>query len=414
MIVPSQLNLAVISESPFMTTGFGVSCRNYCAQLSNIGWNIYCFGVGFTGFVPDRKLPFKVWFSGRDSNDFYKDIPLFLEVVKPDLVLLIGDAEYYIPLWLEQLLREEVSPSKIIGHVVADGLPLSNRSKAMLSKLTLVLTGTLTLTKYLKHECDISSIFVPLGIDLDVFQPLDLGQKIRLRRGLGLEASFLIGIFGRNSERKQHPRIIEAVRILREKYKQNDMVLYMHCQPVDDSDLQGWNLHEVSDFLGVSDCITFPEDLNQLQGIELVKDRVVDEDYRKMTFNELSYIERIGVCDLVLNTPWFGGCELISLEAQACGIPIATINDGGSIAEIAGPGAILMDTGFGIGPTGAVQFLVAPDVIAQNVLRIKGDHSLRTRLASVGTAHVKQYKWSSASRILSESLLATYNRTNQI
>ena len=83
-------------------------------------------------------------------------------------------------------------------------------------------------------------------------------------------------------------------------------------------------------------------------------------------------IERLNCCDLVINPAFCGGFELALIEAQACGIPIAVTDDHSIMAEVVGNSAFLMPAADeGIWRTGARQFFISGETIADTILEIK-------------------------------------------
>jgi glycosyltransferase involved in cell wall biosynthesis len=84
-------------------------------------------------------------------------------------------------------------------------------------------------------------IAAPHPVDAGLFRPLP--YRDALRRAAGLDGRFVIGVFGRNTERKQQPRVMMALQQLRARGKADDIIAYFHCQPTnEDPWLSSWNL----------------------------------------------------------------------------------------------------------------------------------------------------------------------------
>jgi alpha-1,3-rhamnosyl/mannosyltransferase len=79
----------------------------------------------------------------------------------------------------------------------------------------------------------------------------------------------------------------------------------------------------------------------------------------------------------------YEGFGLPALEALACGTPVAAY-DAGALAEVAGPGALLV-------PDGAMAALLGA------VERLCDDAELRDRLAAAGRAHAGTFSWRRAA-----------------
>ncbi len=71
------------------------------------------------------------------------------------------------------------------------------------------------------------------------------------------------------------------------------------------------------------------------------------------------------------------------LEAMACGSPVIC-SDKGSLAEVAGDAALVLDKR-------------DPDTIAQAMLHLLGDHSEQERLRAAGLANATRFDWNASS-----------------
>jgi glycosyltransferase involved in cell wall biosynthesis len=211
-----------------------------------------------------------------------------------------------------------------------------------------------------------------------------------------LEDKFVIGVFGRNAARKQPARVMLAISSLKAQGKTKDMAFYFHCQPLDDFSLDGWDLREVAQQLDIEELVIFPETgFNQLTGTPYLSSMQTASPLTvKMpeSYHHFNYVERLNCCDVVINASFSGGFEMGTIEAQACGIPVAITNDYGSMAEVAGNGALLLEAAdIGIWKTGARQHFVSSGTIAGAIIRLYSDSSLYTELREKGLANAKKY-----------------------
>jgi glycosyltransferase involved in cell wall biosynthesis len=168
--------------------------------------------------------------------------------------------------------------------------------------------------------------------------------------------------------------------------------LYLHCRPVG-----YWRLHDLAADLGVADQVTFPDGaaFDEWRGVPTTgngrpaaggppADRPVD----------LSYVDRINCCDVVVNAPHSGDIEQVILEAQACGVPLVHTDDQGVMAEAVGPAGLLLparDVGFSA--TGGRMHHVAPEAVAEAVVRLARSPQLRDDLRAAGLANAARYTW---------------------
>jgi glycosyltransferase involved in cell wall biosynthesis len=326
-----------------------------------------------------------------------------LQSEQPEIILFICPVASlgYWEAGLAQAVRAGCIP---IAHVVADGLPVSPQEAKSLKQMRAVLAGTNALANHLQQTHGIASTVVPNGVDLSIFHPLEANQRHSLRVAVGVDRQFLIGVFGRNDERKQQPRILEALRLLRSTYGFDDIQLYLHCQPVDR--IRGWDLAAVARQLGVEPYVIFPKSFYQLSGVPRTRLNDGGVSTAPTSIDELTYCERLAVCDVIVNAAFVGGFELGTLEAQATGVPLAVTNDYGNMAEVAGNAAILMEGASGIWLTGARQYLVDPDTIARHILRARRDDCYVAGLVRAGLQRAPQWTWDASGQLLHDSLVS--------
>ena len=79
----------------------------------------------------------------------------------------------------------------------------------------------------------------------------------------------------------------------------------------------------------------------------------------------------------------YEGFGLPALEALACGTPVAGY-DAGALAEVAGPGALLVAEG-------------AMSELLEAIGRLCEDDELRGRLAAAGRDHARTFSWRRAA-----------------
>ncbi len=90
--------------------------------------------------------------------------------------------------------------------------------------------------------------------------------------------------------------------------------------------------------------------------------------------------------------PYAGAFELVAIEGQSCGVPVAVTDDRGAMAEVVGDSAILLEpVDVGIHSSGARQHFVAPRTIADAILAVRDDPGLRAALAARGRANAARY-----------------------
>lgn len=394
------MRIGIISEAPSITTGFGVTCNQIIWALVEAGHYVACFGLGLFGETFDRsKFPCKIWAAGGyASPEVIRNLSDFVRYENLDLVLINHDLGG-VQTWVGAL--QYVNWRKTtISHFVSDGLPICDDFIKPLLVMPAKITATHSVANFLEHKGMGGVVVAPHGVDPNIFRPLT--NRKELRQLAGWEGKFVVGVFGRNIQRKQQPRVMLAIQYLKKIGKASDIVLYLHCQV---KDSLGWNLQELARDLEIDDMVIFPDQsFNQFAGVPYLQDdanlRPQSDTQKIITSQQLSipahynYVERLNCCDLVVNVPFCGGFELVAIEAQSCGVPVAVTNDGGIMSEVVGEGGVLLDpVDMGVWGTGARQFFVSPQTIAQTILSIKEDLHLQTELRSKGMHNASKYSW---------------------
>jgi len=326
-----------------------------------------------------------------------QDFRLFCNSENPDILLFICPVAY-LASWSPLISYSVNSSHSTVIHLVADGLPIRSDLLAPIRIATELFTGTHALATHLQSVHGLESVVIPYGVDLSLFTPLSKDRIHYLRRSIGLEHKYLVGVFGRNDERKQHPRVLSAAALLRDDPDFTNLCVYMHCQSIDR--IRGWNLNFITERLRMEEHVLFPHNLNQMVGVGCTR----DEERIPQSILDLSYTERLAICDVVVNAAFCGGFELSILETQAMGVPLVNTNDNGNMAEVTGNGGLLIDGSLAYWITGADQYLVEPLKLAEAVKRIRNDTDFRSKLISNGYENSRRYSWENCGGILHREL----------
>jgi len=388
------MKVAIISEPPPLTTGFGRTCGQLVKALVSKSHEVVCFGMGLAGEVFDREMyPCRIWATGKASSSKLA-IPFetFLQFEQPDVIIVNFDLATARK-WVERCLA--INPKiPIISHLVIDGLPVPLEHIGFLRLLSGIIVPTITTRNFLINNGIKNVVYAPHGIETSVFKALKSREALRKQACIGNK--FVVGLFGRNTERKQHVRLMQAIAILTEMGL-DDILLYLHCDP-HDTGLASWDLEFVSENLGIGNVTLFPSlGFDQLLGIPYEPERETSNSTvaSKKAFTEsYSYVERMNCCDVIVNCSFCGGFELGIIETQACGVPLIATDDHGVIREVVGGGGYLLEAvDVGIWKTGAKQYFLSPSSIAEAMLTVKKDAMLRSELINRGLENVKKYSW---------------------
>src|SRR6202008_3814413 len=92
-----------------------------------------------------------------------------------------------------------------------------------------VIVPTQETKKYLKSTGLKNVHYAPHGVDTCEFFPIDK-STIRKKLNLNIKKDFIIGVFGKNDERKQIPKVLLALHHLVHNLKQKNIYLYLHSE----------------------------------------------------------------------------------------------------------------------------------------------------------------------------------------
>jgi len=389
------MKIGLISESPSVATGFGTLALHLVRLLAELGHETVVFGVCAQGQAFDpADYPCRIVPMPRDQKEAIEQLGSFLAEERPDVLFVHYDLAAVCR--FVRHARADGWNGPVMTHFVIDSMPFNRGDLDLLRTMQVGITPTYTAARYCASIGLDHVIAAPHPVDRSIFQSLP--NRAALRRAAGLSDRFVVGVFGRNVERKQQPRVMLALQRLVQAGVGADIVLYLHCQSKhEDVWFNGWNLEDIAEQLGITDQVLFPPTrFRQLNGIPYQPANLAILNSavptRPAIPEHYSYVERLNMCDLVVNAPFGGAFELATLEAQSCGVPVAVTNDGGAIAEVAGDGAILLDPiDIAIHTAGGYQFFVGAQTIADTILLVKRDARLRADLIRRGSANAARY-----------------------
>jgi glycosyltransferase involved in cell wall biosynthesis len=160
------------------------------------------------------------------------------------------------------------------------------------------------------------ALYVPHGVDTDVFRPLPDRQKIRDNVGLG--GKFLIGMNAANQDsvRKAFAEQFLAFRAFHDRHPDSRMLIHTRV-----ATRFGPNLRRIVSLLDLDDAVEFG-----------------DQYFTAAGFTPAAELAAWYAClDLLTNCSYGEGFGLPVLEAQACGTPVV-VTDCSALTELAGPG----------------------------------------------------------------------------
>jgi glycosyltransferase involved in cell wall biosynthesis len=159
------------------------------------------------------------------------------------------------------------------------------------------------------------TLYVPHGIDTELFRP-PLDRK-ELRKAHGVDDHFVIVMNAANMDehRKGYPEQFAAFARLHARHR--DTLMMVHAAEVAP---WGINLRELAASLGIEDAVRF----------------VSQYDYVAGTVEPQMIAATLGAGDLFSNCAYAEGFGLTPLEAMSCGVP-TVVTEGSAMSEVCEP-----------------------------------------------------------------------------
>jgi glycosyltransferase involved in cell wall biosynthesis len=393
----SAIRVGVVSDSPVLTTGYGVVTDVCCRALSEAGHEVIVFGLKHPPDQLERSSYFCPVWPVDPSRPWDAKLRAFASASRLDVLFVYMDV-YNLDEVMSYLEGSPLPPMAL--YAIFDGMPVRPRLLHRLGSFRTILVTTQAAADYLQRSGLPAWDVAPPGVDLQTFRPLDAAY---LRREAGLDATFTIGVFGRNTERKQQVRVLQALHQVVDQLGAQDVFAYFHCQP------RGhWDLPGLARELGVSSRVLFAEDLtDETCGVPLRRQMRAQEHGRPRIPRDLGYVERINLCNVAVNLPHSGDFEQVLIEAPACGVPALATDDGGIMRAALGPGVRVPAFERAGGNAGQPLHFADPAALAKDIHRLRNDPRELGRLRDAGLQHARAHPWST----LRQKVVAAVERT---
>lgn len=314
-----------------------------------------------------------------------------LKEYEPDVVYVTGDPG-------NAAVYAGIIPARIpyVAYVPVEGEPLVHQGwRELLSYIdffTCSQYGQDVVRRSLGRDVD----FVYHGVDTDVFTPLTDEERVAFRQRLGWEDKFVITCVAQNVRRKQLPRLIEAVAILKRQFRQRDIVLYLHTIPYQRHYLEGWNLTEVARAFGVYDEVIF-NPLMAEQWSAVPETGSIDVPGLR---------ELVGSADLFVLPSQVEGFGLPIAEAMAVGTPVMVTKYGAGW-EVArhGSGVGVRPHDWEVHKSGTRYANVDPMELAKEILRLRRNPKRLARMRAAGIEAASLFDWSAFEEKVAERVI---------
>lgn len=298
-----------------VSSGFARMNHKYLESI-HPDWEVHMMAMNYHG--DPHPYPYKIYpcISARYRDPFGAlRLPEMINKIRPDVISITNDP-WNIPHYLK---RAQGLP--VVASLAVDGL--NCRGEDLNGLKHAIFWTNFGLEQARLGGYTGPATVVPLGVDTSVFYPT--AQK-ESRRRAGLPAllqspeTFIVGAVGRNQPRKRLDLTMMVFANWIKKYKITNAYLFLHVGPTGDV---GYNLHQLSQYLGISNRII----LSQPE----VGDGILEENMRFI----------YSTMDVMISMTQGEGWGLTHMEGMACGVP-QILPDWAALGEWARGAALLI------------------------------------------------------------------------
>ena len=368
-----EMKILMGGATPWLSTGYGVVVRHVAPYLASLGHEVVLFSSAYRGEeVRWQGIRILGTYEGAKYSSVYSERRLFesIDKEKPDLLFVVGDI-----LLLEPVFKyKEQGKFKILAYFPIDSDPWRPAEIEYLKYIDYPVVPS-NFGRRALEKLGYTARVIPHGIDTEVFRPLDM-DKLELKREYGVEEKFVYLYVGTNNSRKNVAGLLEAFRMVKEKVE--DVVL---CLCTCHRDSSGYDLPAIIKDRGLEEYVYFPDYINSFS----------------LTTKEL--VQLYNASDVFVSATMGEGFSLCHLEAMSCGLPIVSPNNSALTELLEGVGILTECKGYYIDTFGAWKSIPVLEKLAEGMLTLYHDASLREELSRKGLERAKSYDW---SKILTE------------
>jgi D-inositol-3-phosphate glycosyltransferase len=281
-----------------VSTGFA-RATHYILQELIKNYDIFVLGIGYNG--DPHPYPYSVYtcFPGGDIYGLGR-LPLLVEMLHPDIIILQNDP-WNIQAYVK-VIRSVDKNVPIMASLAVDGLNCRGNE---LNDLELAIFWTefgrkqAVLGGYLGK-----SAVIPLGVDRDIYQPVDQYHARALldypNPEFHLDTAFVIGNINRNQPRKRLDLTLAYFAEWIHTHHVKDAFLFLHVCPTMD---KGYDIRQLARYYDIRGRVILAEP---------------DAGYG---VDESTLVQTYGTFSVQVSTSQGEGMGLTTLEGMACGIP---------------------------------------------------------------------------------------------
>ena len=358
-------------------TGFSRVTNAISFYLADMGFDVDIVDYGiYEGSISvitpfTQKSIIKVYGIG-DERDMYRDLgkyklPNLLKIIKPGLLILIGDLRMY------SYVVDIPNVPYTVAVLPVDGSPVPNTWLPILDKFDEIVSVSEFGMNELK-KVGINSTLIPFGVDTNIYHPLSedtISELKKTAEDLPVD-KWIWGAVMRNQPRKNLPDLFLAFKKFDEIYPDKS-ILYVHSYPEDEI---GWDLFELARYYRIATKVRFTKQFFD------VSQPILNSIYN--------------VADVNITATCSEGFGLTTLESMATGTPqIAPAHT--AIAELVSPncGELVKVERNIMGTALVNEYLVSIDDFVDKMVRMYENPGLRDWYARNALEKAKKYSWDS-------------------
>jgi glycosyltransferase involved in cell wall biosynthesis len=218
----NKKKILIYGDSPLDGYPSYADTINEICKLLKDTYEIYIIAYSGAGFHKNEiytVLPNIRLFTGSKNALFIpENIEYYSNIIHPDVILVHTDTNLFVAnLDDRKYIKEFIETSKIpfFLYAVIDGIPIPQKDRDFFNIVNKY--GKVITFSNFAHEAYKNSEYIPHGVDLEYFKPLENREELRTKCGIRKD-DIVIGFVGSCTTRKQPFRFLNLIKRLQSEY----------------------------------------------------------------------------------------------------------------------------------------------------------------------------------------------------